>query len=160
MLPHTEKPDTPGCEAGEEHRGPRGDYRKHDLDKAPEFGRGRLCRQGRRPCGAEHEYRREKEGDEGKERRRRGNGVRQEGKEWQVVCGGRDIRDAGTAQSTAICELRVIGLSVSHDGPGLEAFAHERVVALGRIEKGGVGLSGKGGVRVSCKLRVILLLWR
>ena len=101
-----------------------------------------------------------RKGDEGKERRRRGNGVRQEGKEWQVACGGRDIRDAGAAQGTAICELRVIGLSVSHDGPGLEAFAHERVVALGRIEKGGVGLSGKGGVRVSCKLRVSLLLWR
>ena len=70
------------------------------------------------------------------------------------------MRDAGTAQSTAICECRVIGLSVSHDGSGLEAFAHERVVALGRIEKGGVGLSGKSGVRVSCKLRVDLLLWR
>ena len=70
------------------------------------------------------------------------------------------MRDAGTAQGTAICERRVIGLSVPHDGPGLEALVHERVVALGRIEKGGVGLSGKGGVRVSCKLRVDLLLWR
>ena len=89
-----------------------------------------------------------------------GNGVRQEGKERQVACGGRDIRDAGAAQGAAICERRVIGLSVSHDGPGLEALAHERVVALGRVEKGGVGLGGEGGVRVSCKLRVSLLLWR
>ena len=130
------------------------------MDKAPEFGYGRLCRQGTGPCGAEHEYRREKEGDEGKERRRRGNGVGQEGKERQVACGGRDIRDSGAAQGAAIRELRVIGLSVSHDGPGLEALVHERVVALGRIEKGGVGLGGEGGVRVSCKLSVILLLWR
>ena len=35
--------NAPGCEAGEEHRGPRGDYRKHDLDKAPEFGHGRFA---------------------------------------------------------------------------------------------------------------------
>ena len=72
------------------------------------------------PCGAEQSID-EKEGDEGKEKTAPRQWRGRKGKERQVVCGGRDIRDAGSCSERGNMRALRHWSPVPHDGPGLEA---------------------------------------